>query len=315
MWTLPYALAGRRIWVAGHQGMIGSALVKRLSREDCEILTIPRSELDLRNQSATEAWMTANKPDAVFLAAATVGGIQANSSRPAEFLFDNLSIENNIIHGAWKTGVDKLMLLGSNCIYPRLAEQPISEYSLLTGPLEPTNQWYAIAKIAGLKLCQAYRRQYGCDFISVQPASTYGPGDKFNPDSSHVISAMIMKMHQAQSAGVDKYKIWGTGKPMREYIFVDDLADALVFLMTTYSEEEPINIGTGEEISILNLAEIIAAEVGFQGVLETDYSQPDGMPRKLLDSSRLNEMGWKAKTELASGLKQTIQWYLERVTN
>lgn len=311
--NLPYTLTNKRIWIAGHNGMIGSALVSRLANENCEILSVSHDELDLRDQAATEAWIIANKPDAIFLAAATVGGIQANDTRPAEFLYDNLAIETNVIHGAWKAGVEKLMFLGSNCIYPREAPQPISEDSLLTGPLEPTNQWYAVAKIAGLKMCQAYRRQYGCDFISVQPASAYGPGDNFDPESSHVIPALITKANNAKIIGSEKIKVWGTGTPLREYIFVDDLADALVFLMKGYSKEDHINVGTGEEVSIRELTELVVRTVGFDGKLSFDNSKPDGVPRKLLDSKRIQKMGWRPQTSLQQGLKKTYEWYKENV--
>jgi len=311
MADIPFDFSGKRIWITGHRGMIGSALLRRLAGEGCKILIIGREDLDLRDQAATEAWMAANKPQAVFLAAATVGGIQANNSRPAEFLFDNLAIETNVIHGAWKTGVEKLMFLGSNCIYPREAAQPIREDSLLTGPLEPTNQWYAVAKIAGLKMCQAYRRQYGCDFITVQPTSAYGPGDNFDPASSHVISALMKKAHEAKANGDERMDVWGTGKPLREYIFVDDLADALVFLMKVYSSEEHINVGTGEEVSICDLARQITKTVGYAGKLEFDAAKPDGMPRKLLDSTRLKELGWSADTPLEDGLVRMYAWYVE----
>ncbi len=306
-----YNLANKRIWVAGHRGMIGSALLRRLETENCTVLRVGREDLDLRDQAATEAWIATNKPDAIFLAAATVGGIQANNSRPAEFLFDNLAIETNVIHGAWKTGVEKLMFLGSNCIYPREAAQPIREDSLLTGQLEPTNQWYAVAKIAGLKMCQAYRRQYGCDFITVQPTSAYGPGDNFDPASSHVISALMKKAHEAKAAGDGRMDVWGSGKPLREYIFVDDLADALAFLMKAYSSEEHINVGTGEEVSIGDLARQITKTVGYAGKLEFDAAKPDGMPRKLLDSTRLKELGWSANTPLEDGLARMYAWYVE----
>ncbi len=305
----PYNLTGKRIWVAGHRGMIGSALVRKLEEGGHQVLSIGRNKLDLRDQSATEAWMADTKPQAIFIAAATVGGIQANNSQPAKFLFDNLSIETNIIHGAWKTGVEKLMFLGSSCIYPREAVQPIREASLLTGPLEPTNQWYAIAKIAGLMMCQAYRRQYGCDFIAVQPSSAYGPGDNFDPASSHVISSLMRKAHEAKINGAGQMEVWGSGAPLREYIFVDDLADALIFLMRNYSSESHINVGTGEEVSIQNLAKHIAGVVGFKGELTFDSSKPDGMPRKLLDSACIKKLGWAPKTPLMQGLSLMYEWY------
>lgn len=311
MSELPYELTNKRVWIAGHRGMIGSALLRRLEAENCTILKVGRKKLDLRDQAATQTWMVDNKPQAVFLAAATVGGIQANNTRPAEFLFNNLAIETNVIHAAWKTGVEKLIFLGSNCIYPREAAQPIKEQSLLSGALEPTNQWYAVAKITGLKMCQAYRRQYGSDFITVQPTSAYGPGDNFDPASSHVISALMKKAHEAKACGDNQMEVWGSGKPLREYIFVDDLADALVFIMKNYSDEMHINVGTQEEVSIGELAKRIVKTVGYQGKLEFDTSKPDGMPRKLLDSTRLKELGWNASTPLEMGLSRMYAWYRE----
>lgn len=309
MSDLPYSLKSKKVWVAGHMGMIGLAIVRRLATEDCEILAIGRDELDLRDQSATETWISDHTPDTIIMAAATVGGIQANDTRPAEFLFDNLAIEQNIINGAWKAGVEKLMFIGSNCIYPRAAPQPIAENSLLTGPLEPTNQWYAIAKIAGLKMCQAYRRQYGCDFIIAQPTNAYGPGDNFDSASSHVISALMRKAHEAKAGGYSKIEVWGSGSPLREYIFVDDLADALIFLIKGYSGEDHINVGTGEEVSIRELAQLIAKTVGYGGELVFDASKPDGVPRKLLDSSHIQAMGWTPKATLLQGLPIMYEWY------
>lgn len=310
MTDLVFNLKGKRVWVAGHRGMVGSAIIRRLVQEDIEILRIGSEELDLRDQTATKNWMGRHKPDVVFIAAATVGGIHANDKRPAEFLFNNLAIQTNVIHSAWKIGVSKLLFLGSNCIYPRDAAHPISEDMLLTGPLEPTNQWYALAKIAGLKMCQAYRRQYGCDFIAVQPASAYGPGDNFRPDSSHVISALMKKAHEAKVNKSQSMSVWGTGKPLREYIYVDDLADALVFLLQSYSEEKHINVGTGEEVSIEYLARLITNTVGFKGRLAFDKTKSDGMPRKLLSSDSLDKLGWKPKTDLNNGLKKMYAWYL-----
>ncbi|MGH7341901.1 MAG: GDP-L-fucose synthase family protein, partial [Candidatus Rokuibacteriota bacterium] len=253
-----YTLKGKRVWVAGHRGMAGSATVRRLASEDCELLTASRDEVDLRRQEAVEAWMAKTRPQAVFVAAATVGGILANSTRPAEFLYDNLAIETNIIHAAWKVGVEKLLLLGSSCIYPRLAPQPMTEDALLTGPLEPTNEWYAVAKIAGIKLCQAYRRQYGCDFIAAMPTNLYGPGDNYDPQSSHVAAAMQVKVHRAKQTGAPSIEIWGSGTPRREFLYVDDLGDALVFLMKRYSAEPHINVGTGSDITVRELAELVA---------------------------------------------------------
>ncbi|VUX46361.1 bifunctional GDP-fucose synthetase: GDP-4-dehydro-6-deoxy-D-mannose epimerase and GDP-4-dehydro-6-L-deoxygalactose reductase [Candidatus Defluviicoccus seviourii] len=310
--ALPYDLTGKRVWVAGHRGMVGSAIVRRLTREACEVLTVERAAVDLRRQAETEAWLATNRPQAIFLAAATVGGILANDTRPAEFLYDNLAIEANIIEGAYRCGVEKLLFLGSSCIYPRLAPQPMSEDALLTGPLEPTNQWYAIAKIAGIKLCQAYQRQYGCDFISVMPTNLYGPGDNFDLASSHVVPALIAKFHQAKVTGASEVEIWGTGTPRREFLYVDDLADAVVHVMRAYSGEDHINIGTGTDIIIAELAEMVAKVVGFEGRLVFDASKPDGTPRKLLDVNRLAALGWKARTTLEEGLQLSYRWFWEQ---
>ena len=309
--ALPYALTGKRVWVAGHRGMVGSAIVRRLAREACEVLTVDHAAVDLRRQAETEAWLATNRPQAVFLAAATVGGILANDTRPAEFLYDNLTIEANIIHGAWRCGVEKLLFLGSSCIYPRLAPQPMPEDALLTGPLEPTNQWYAIAKIAGIKLCQAYRRQYGCDFVSVMPTNLYGPGDNFDLASSHVVPALMAKFHRAKVAGASEVEIWGSGAPKREFLYVDDLADAVVHLMRVYSGEDHINIGTGADVTIAELAAMVAKVVGFTGRLVFDPSKPDGTPRKLLDVSRLQALGWTAQTTIEDGLQQAYRWLRE----
>lgn len=309
----PFRLAGKRLWVAGHRGMVGAALVGRLARENCDILTATRDELDLRRQADVEAWMRSSRPQAIIVAAATVGGIHANSSRPAEFIYDNLMIESNVVHAAKEQGVEKLMLLGSSCIYPRLASQPMTEAALLTGPLEPTNQWYAIAKIAGIKACQAYRAQHGCDFIAAQPTNLYGPNDKFDLAASHVIPALILKAHRAKVAGSSRLEIWGSGAPKREFLFVDDLADALVFLMKHYSGDDQINVGSGEEVTIRELAETVADVVGFKGALAFDASRPDGPPRKLLDSGRLHELGWRASTPLAQGLRIAYDWFLAHV--
>ena len=308
-----YSLDGKRIWVAGHDGMVGSALVRRLAAESCEVVTVGRAELDLRRQADVEAWLGEARPDAVFLAAATVGGILANDTRPAEFLYDNIAIETNVIEAAWRSGVEKLMLLGSACIYPRLAPQPIAEDAILTGPLEPTNEWYAIAKIAGIKLCQAYRRQYGADFISAMPNNVYGPGDRFDAEMGHVIPALMLKIHRAAVDGGGPVQVWGSGTPRREFLYVDDLADALVFLMRRYSGAEHVNIGTGTDITIAELARMIAGVVGYDGELAFDRSKPDGLPRKLLDCSRLLGMGWHATTELEDGLAATYAWYRERM--
>ena len=304
-----FPLAGRRVFVAGHRGMVGGALVRRLAGAGCEILTAGRDQVDLRRQGATEAWFAAMRPEAVFVAAATVGGILANDTRPAEFLYDNLMIATNAIEAARRAGVAKLLFLGSSCIYPRLAPQPMREEALLTGPLEPTNQWYAIAKIAGLKLCQAYRRQYGADFISAQPTNLYGPGDTYDLQASHVIPALIAKIHSAKASGAGEVEIWGTGTPRREFLHVDDLADALVFLMERYSGEEHVNIGWGEDVSIADLARLIAAAVGYDGGFRFATDKPDGAPRKLLDVGRLTALGWRPRIGLRDGLADAYRWF------
>jgi GDP-L-fucose synthase len=277
------------------------------------VVTATRAEVDLRHQAAVFDWMRRVRPQCVIVAAATVGGILANSTRPAEFLYDNLSIGSNLIEAARVAGVEKLLYLGSTCIYPRLAPQPIAEESLLTGPLEPTNEWYGIAKIAGLKLCAAYRRQYGCDFIAAQPTNLYGPGDNFNLTSAHVIPALMAKIHAAKASNAPVVELWGTGTPLREFLHVDDLADALVFLVTRYSDETHINIGSGEEISIGGLASTLAEVIGFNGALRHDRDKPDGTPRKLVDSTRLRSMGWRASTSLRDGLARTYDWYLRHL--
>jgi GDP-L-fucose synthase len=306
-----YPLSGKRIFVAGHRGMVGSALVRRLEKTDCEILTVTHKEVDLRRQAETEAWLAAHKPDTVFVAAATVGGILANDTRPAEFLYDNMMIEANVIEGARRIGAKKLLFLGSSCIYPRLAPQPMKEEHLLTGALEPTNQWYAIAKIAGLKLCAAFRREYGCDFISAQPTNLYGPGDTFDLQASHVIPALLAKTHKAKATNAAEVEIWGTGKPKREFLHVDDLADGLVFLMERYSDESHVNIGWGEDVSIAELATLIADVVGFKGRLRYATEKPDGAPRKLLDVAKLDGMGWRPKIGLREGLEDAYRWFVE----
>ena len=308
-----FQLKGKRVWIAGHGGMVGSALTRRLASEGCELLAVGRRQLDLRDQSATRQWLADNRPDAIVISAATVGGILANDSRPAEFLYDNLAIAGNIIHAAAELKVDKLMFLGAACIYPRLASQPISEDSLLQGAPEPTNEWYTVAKIAGVKLCQAHRKQYGCDFISAIPANLYGPGDHFDALTSHVIPSLLMRADEAKKVHGKELSIWGTGSPIREFMYVDDCADALVFLMKTYSDAQPINIGTGEEISIGDLAREVCAVVGFSGQLTFDRTKPDGAPRKALDSSRIRKMGWQPKVALRDGLEKTYRWYLENV--
>src|SRR2546427_4937031 len=306
----PYSLNSKRVWIAGHSGMVGSALVRRLSYINVEVLSANRAALDLRDQAAVRHWVNGQRPDVVFIAAATVGGIEANRTRPAEFLLDNLLIATNIIQAAAEGGVSKLMFLGSSCFYPRGAPQPISEESLLTGPFEPTNEWYAVAKVAGVKLCQAYRRQYGKDFIAVVPTNLYGPGDSFDLTASHVIPALIRRFHEARVNGAGYVEIWGTGKPIRQYLYVDDAVDALVFLMERYSEEAIINVAGAQEISIAALAERIAALVNYRGEIRYDPSKPDGMPRKVLDGSRLRAAGWKPSVSLDTGLERTYQWFL-----
>jgi GDP-L-fucose synthase len=304
-----YSLQGKRVYVAGHRGMVGSALMRRLEREECVLLAADRATTDLRDQAAVDRWFDEHRPQAVFLAAARVGGIHANATRPGEFLFDNLAIATNVIEAARRNGVEKLLFLGSNCIYPRLAPQPMSEECLLTGPLEPSNEAYAIAKIAGLKLCQAYRRQYGCDFISVMPTNLYGPHDNFDLASSHVLAALIAKTDAAIRNGSETIEIWGTGQPRREFLHVDDVADAAVFLMKGWSGEAPINIGCGEDATIAEIARLIADVLGFTGRFVFDLSKPDGAPRKLLDVSKLTALGWRPRIGLAEGIRQTYEWY------
>lgn len=297
-----FDVTGKRVFVAGHAGMVGRALVRRLGDEDCTILTGDRRSLDLTRQESVERWLRAEVPDVVIVAAAKVGGIAFNSSHPANFLYDNLAIALNIIHAAYKTGVNKLLFLGSSCIYPRLAPQPMREDMLLTGPLEPTNQWYAIAKIAGLKLIEAYRRQYDADFIAAMPTNLYGPGDNYHPEHGHVPAALIRRFHEAKVSEAATVTAWGSGAPRREFLCVDDLADACVFLLKHYSGDEFINIGTGKDISIAEFAELVAEIVGFKGQIVFDRSRPDGTPKKLLDVSKVNGLGWRAKTDLREGL-------------
>jgi GDP-L-fucose synthase len=308
-----FELAGKRVWVAGHRGMAGSAIARRLAGENCEIVTITRAELDLLNQKDVHAWLAAGNIDAVFLAAATVGGIMANSTRPADFLYQNLVIETNVIHAARDAGVKKLLFLGSSCIYPRLADQPMREEALLTGALEPTNEWYAVAKIAGIKLCQAFRRQDGCDFVSVMPTNLYGPGDRYDAQNGHVVAALIIKIHAAKIAKRPTVEIWGTGTPRREFLFTGDLADACVFVMKNYSGEMFLNVGTGRDMTILELAESIARVIGWSGDFTFDPSKPDGMPRKVMDVSRLRALGWSASTNFETGLREAYNWYVSNV--
>lgn len=306
-----FPLAGKRVFVAGHLGMVGSAIIRALRQKDCEVLTAAWPGVDLRRQKQAERWMRSERPDAVFLAAARVGGIWANDSRPAEFIYDNLAIQSAVIEGARRNGVGKLVFLGSSCIYPKVATQPIAEEALLSGPLEPTNQWYAVAKIAGLKLCQAYRRQYGCNYICLMPTNLYGPGDNFDLQSAHVIPALMHRMHRAKTSGDAEVLVWGSGAPRREFLHVDDLADAAVHLMEAYSDEEPINVGTGQDLSIAELAQSIQEVTGFRGRLAYDRTKPDGTPRKCLDVTRLAQLGWRAKIDLRQGLADTYRWFLK----
>lgn len=301
-----------KIYVAGSGGMVGSAIVRELNNKGYEnILTRSSKELDLRNQSATKEFMEKERPDYVFVAAAKVGGIQANNTYPAQFIYDNLMIESNLIHAAYETGVKKLLFLGSSCIYPKFAEQPLKEDALLTGLLEPTNEAYAIAKITGIKLCEFYRKQYGCDFISAMPTNLYGINDNFDLNSSHVLPALIRKFHEAKINGDKEVVMWGTGTPKREFLYVDDLAEACLFLMENYSEEQHINVGTGEDLSIRELAELVKKIIGFEGEIINDTSKPDGTPRKVMDVSKLNHLGWKASTGLEEGIRKVYDWFLE----
>lgn len=302
----PYALAGKTVYVAGHRGMVGSAIVRRLAKEGCTVVTATRGELDLERQASVEDWFAENRPDAVFLAAAKVGGIMANDTMPADFLYRNLMIEANIIHAAHANGTEKLLFLGSSCIYPKFADQPINEDALLTGPLEPTNEWYAIAKIAGIKLCQAYRKQHGADFISAMPTNLYGTGDNYDPRTSHVLPALIRKVHEAKAENAPSITLWGSGTPLREFLHADDCADALVFLMKHYSGHEHVNVGSGHEITIRDLAAMIAEASGYSGTIELDPSKPDGTPRKLMDSARLRAMGWQPSIGLEAGIERTL---------
>ncbi len=303
-----YDLTDKRVWVSGHGGMVGSAILRRLTSERCEVLTSERS-VDLRDPRLVRDWMAKNRPDVVIVAAARVGGIMANDTRPAEFIYDNLMIGANQIHEAHAAGVAKLLFLGSSCIYPKFAPQPIPEDALLTGPLEPTNQWYAVAKIAGIKLCQAYRAQHGDDFVSAMPTNLYGPGDNYDLTSSHVLPALLRKMHEAATKGYAVVEIWGSGTPLREFMHVDDLADACVFLLRNYSDDAHINVGSGIETSIRDLARTIADVVGFEGKLDFDQTKPDGTPRKLMDSSRLRRMGWTPSVGLQDGITQVYETF------
>lgn len=303
-----------RIYVAGHRGLVGSAILRKLDASGCmNVQVATRNEVDLRDQAAVNAWFQANRPEYVYLVAGTVGGILANSTRPAEFLYDNLMIHATVVHAAYQNGVKKLLYLGSSCIYPRQANQPITESELLAGPLEPTNEGYALAKITGIKLCQTYRRQYGCNFISAMPTNLYGPGDNFDLAGGHVLPAMIRKFHEAKVEGRKIVEIWGSGSPLREFLHVDDLADACTFLMEHYSGDDHINVGTGIDVSIRTLAEMVAEVVHPEAQLAFDSSKPDGTPRKLLNVDRLEDLGWQAKVPLREGIRSTYSWYLAQL--
>jgi GDP-L-fucose synthase len=306
-----FDLVGRRVFVAGHRGMVGSALMRRLGSERCALLTADRGTLDLLRQADTESWLSANRPDVVIVAAARVGGIAYNAAYPVDFIADKLAIELNLIRSAFSTGVRKLLFLGSSCIYPQRAPQPMREDMLLTGPLEPTNEWYAVAKIAGLKLIEAYRRQYGADFISLMPTNLYGPGDNYHPEHSHAPAGLIRRFHEAKLAPAAAVAVWGTGRPRREFLAVDDLADACVFVLKNYSGEAFLNVGTGRDITIAEFARLVADVVGYSGSIEFDPSRPDGTPQKLLDVSRLAKLGWTARTELRAGIAAAYRDYLD----
>jgi GDP-L-fucose synthase len=303
---------GARVHVAGHRGLVGSALVRRLRAEGVDLLLPTRDELDLTDQASVEAFYAATRPDVVFLAAAKVGGIGANAAHPAEFIRDNLAIQTNVVHAAWRHGVRKLCFFGSSCIYPKHAPQPLREEALLTGPLEPTNEWYAIAKIAGIRMCQAYRRQYGFDAICLMPTNLYGPGDNFDPENSHVLPALVRRFHEAARDGRDSVTIWGSGTPLREFLHVDDLADAAVFMLRRWSDERIVNVGSGDEVSIGELARLIAAATGYRGRIDTDPSRPDGTPRKLLDSSTIRALGWRPRIGLQQGIADTVAYFAAR---
>lgn len=304
-------LENKNIWIVGHKGMVGSALCRVLQNINCNVLELDRTEIDLRQRFAVDAWVESKKPDLVVVAAAKVGGILANSQQPVTFLNDNLQIQDSVINACANHSVEKLLFLGSSCIYPKHAEQPIEESSLLTGKLEPTNEWYAIAKIAGVKLCQAYQQERGLNFISAMPTNLYGPNDNFDPNSSHVLPGMMGKFHTAKERGAEAVTLWGTGNPKREFMHVDDLATACLFLLAKYDGIEPINVGSGEEVSISELAQLISKSVGFQGEIEFDKTKPDGTPRKLLSSERLQQLGWQASTGIQRGIEQTYEWFLE----
>ena len=307
---MTYNLSGKKVWVAGHRGMVGSAVCRQLENEDCNIIKAGRDEVNLVNQAEVNDWMNAIKPDAIVLAAAKVGGIQANNNFPVDFLYENLMIEANIIHAAHLNNVERMLFLGSSCIYPRLADQPIKENSLLTGALEPTNEWYAIAKITGIKLIQAYRKQYGHDWISAMPTNLYGPGDNYDLNSSHVLPALLRKFHEAKISNCSEVTVWGSGTPLREFMHCDDLADALMFLLKNYSGYEHINVGSGDEVSIRELVDVIAEVVGYEAKIVWDKSKPDGTPRKLMDTSNLHNLGWKDHRSLFDGISHTYEGWI-----
>ena len=304
-----FDLTGKRVWVAGHRGMVGSAIVRRLADEGCEVITASRADVDLKTPDQVSAFVADQKPDAIFMAAAKVGGILANDTQPADFLYENLMIAANVTEAAYRNGVAKMLFLGSSCIYPKLAPQPIPEDALLTGPLEPTNEWYAVAKIAGIKLAQAYRKQHGCDFISAMPTNLYGPGDNFDLNSSHVMPALIRKAHEAKAAGADHITIWGTGTPMREFLHADDCADACVFLMKDYSDFEHVNVGSGTDIAIIDLARMVCEVVGFEGEIRIDPTKPDGTPRKLMSGDKIRSLGWAPARSLRDGIADAYGWF------
>jgi len=306
-----FDVTGKRIFVCGHKGMVGQAVLRRFQQEDCEVLTADRHELDLRDDRAVAAWFAKNRPNAVILVAAKVGGILANDTMPVPFLLDNLRIQNAVINAAFEQGVEKFLFLGSSCIYPAQAAQPLSEDSLLTGPLEPTNQWYAVAKIAGIKLCQAFRKQHGANFISAMPTNLYGPHDNYHPNESHVVAALISRFYAAMRDNHKNLVIWGSGTPLREFLCVDDLADALIYLLKYYNDEAPINIGTGEETSICELAELLKEISGWKGTLKFDSGKPDGAPRKVMNNDRIHNLGWQHSTQLKTGLKKAYDWFSE----
>ncbi|MFN0263608.1 GDP-L-fucose synthase family protein [Tepidamorphus sp. 3E244] len=307
-----YELAGKRVYVCGHTGMVGSALLRRLQRENCTLVTATRAQVDLTRQDHVEGFFAREQPDAVFLAAGKVGGIAANNTLRAEFIRDNLMIVGNVIHAAWESGVEKLLNLGSTCIYPRLAPQPMPESALLTGPLDPTNEPYAIAKIAAVKMCQAYRDQYGCSFISVMPTNLYGPGDNYHPEHSHLVGALLRRFHEAKVSEARSVIVWGSGTPRREFLYVDDLAEACLFAMRNYDDSEILNIGYGEDVTVLDFAKLVAQVVGFEGSIELDTERPDGPPRKLVDSSRMTQLGWRPTTRLKDGLKLAYADFVAR---